>query len=86
MFIAGGLFVGICMLVCIALFLVGALGIGPVPNLLLNKQFGEPAFLDYESVPKADVFCLHCGKAVEDDYRFCNSCGKRLKQRIADSK
>lgn len=32
MLIAGGLFVGICMLVCIALFLVGALGIGPVPN------------------------------------------------------
>ena len=32
MFITGGLFVGICMLVCIALFLVGALGIGPVPN------------------------------------------------------
>ena len=32
LFIAGGVFVGICLLVCVALLLVGALGIGPVPN------------------------------------------------------
>lgn len=31
-FIAGGLCVGICVLVGIALFTVGALGLGPVPN------------------------------------------------------
>lgn len=30
--IAGGVCVGICLLIYIALFLVGALGIGPVPN------------------------------------------------------
>ena len=30
--IVGGLFVGICLLIVIALFLAGALGIGPVPN------------------------------------------------------
>ena len=31
-FIASGLCIGICLLVGIALFLVGALGIGPVPT------------------------------------------------------
>ena len=31
-FIVGGLCVGICLLIGIALFLVGALGIGPVPT------------------------------------------------------
>lgn len=31
-FIVGGLSVGICLLVGIALFLIGALGIGPIPN------------------------------------------------------
>lgn len=30
--IAGGVCVGICLLIYIALFLVGVLGIGPVPN------------------------------------------------------
>lgn len=29
---ASGLCIGICLLVYIALFLIGALGIGPVPN------------------------------------------------------
>lgn len=32
LFIAGGLCVGLCLLVGVALFLIGALGIGPVPN------------------------------------------------------
>lgn len=32
LFIAGGFCVGICLLIYIALFFVGALGIGPVPN------------------------------------------------------
>jgi len=31
-FIVGGLCVGICLLIVVALFLIGALGIGPVPN------------------------------------------------------
>ena len=31
-FIVGGLCVGICLLIVIALFLAGALGIGPIPN------------------------------------------------------
>ena len=31
-FIVGGLSVGICLLVGISLFLIGALGIGPIPN------------------------------------------------------
>ena len=31
-FIVGGLCVGICLLIGIALFLIGALGIGPVPT------------------------------------------------------
>ena len=31
-FIVGGLCVGICLLIVVALVLIGALGIGPVPN------------------------------------------------------
>ena len=31
-FIVGGLCVGICLLIVVALFLIGALGIVPVPN------------------------------------------------------
>ena len=31
-FVVGGLCVGICLLIVVALFLIGALGIGPVPN------------------------------------------------------
>lgn len=31
-FIVGGLCVGICLLVVIVLFLIGAFGVGPVPN------------------------------------------------------
>lgn len=30
--IAGGLCIGICLLIYAALFLIGALGMGPVPN------------------------------------------------------
>ena len=31
-FIVGGLCIGICLLVVIVLFLIGAFGVGPVPN------------------------------------------------------
>ena len=31
-FVVGGLYVGIFLLIVIALFLAGALGIGPIPN------------------------------------------------------
>lgn len=31
-FISGEICIGVCLLICIALFLIGALGIGPVPN------------------------------------------------------
>lgn len=32
LFIVGGLCIGICLLVVIVLFLIGAFGVGPVPN------------------------------------------------------
>lgn len=44
----------------------------------LNERFGMPA----EGVgKKADTdnnFCPYCGTAVEDDFEFCNNCGKKL--------
>ena len=52
----------------------------------LNERFGEPAPIHHESVPEADAFCPYCGTPVEDDYRFCNSCGKQLPQRHTDLK
>ena len=47
----------------------------------LNERFGDPASVDHKSVPKADAFCPYCGTQVEEDYFFCNSCGKKLPQK-----
>ena len=47
----------------------------------LNERFGEHTPVHHESVPEADAFCPYCGTPVEDDYRFCNSCGKKLPQK-----
>lgn len=47
----------------------------------LNEHFGEAAPVHHESVPKADAFCPYCGAPAEDDFRFCNSCGKELPQK-----
>jgi len=47
----------------------------------LNERFGEHTPVHHESVPEADAFCSYCGTPVEDDYRFCNSCGKKLPQK-----
>lgn len=34
----------------------------------LNKKFTQ----------SKNRFCPYCGKAVEEDFEFCNSCGRRL--------
>lgn len=47
----------------------------------LNERFGEHTPVHHESVPEVDAFCPYCGTPVEDDYRFCNSCGKKLPQK-----
>ena len=52
----------------------------------LNERFGDPASLTHEAVPEADAFCPYCGAPAENDYHFCNSCGKKLPQKHTFSK
>lgn len=42
----------------------------------LNERFGEETPEQEPEQPGS--FCPYCGKKIEDDYRFCNRCGKRL--------
>lgn len=50
-----------------------------------KKQSEEAEFMykrevpDYELPQKGEnLYCPYCGKAVETDYAFCNTCGKKL--------
>ena len=50
-----------------------------------KKQEVEPASVhkteepDYELPRKGENFyCPHCGRAVEQDFEFCNTCGNKL--------
>ena len=41
----------------------------------LNQKFGSPTATNDK---KNNKFCPYCGTAVEDDFEFCNNCGKKL--------
>lgn len=41
----------------------------------LNQKFGSPIDTNEK---KDNKFCPYCGTAVEDDFEFCNNCGKKL--------
>ncbi len=43
----------------------------------LNERFGNPR-TTYERPDADNKFCPYCGTAVQDDFEFCNSCGKKL--------
>ncbi len=46
----------------------------------LNERFGAKTE-DTPSVSDSDTdgkFCPYCGTAVQSDFKFCNSCGKKL--------
>ena len=47
----------------------------------LNERFGKSQYNQtqtgtYQSGDSA--FCPYCGTAVEEDYEYCNKCGKKL--------
>jgi len=41
----------------------------------LNERFGAE---QQHSQDGESAFCPYCGTKIEDDYRYCNKCGKRL--------
>lgn len=43
----------------------------------LNERFGNPQTAHRASNTE-NRFCPYCGMAVEDDFAFCNHCGKKL--------
>ena len=45
----------------------------------LNERFGQPAEQDAHPTANGEnKFCPYCGTAVEDDFAYCNNCGKKL--------
>lgn len=40
----------------------------------LNERFGEKA----DTINEKSSFCPYCGNRVEEEYEYCNSCGKKL--------
>ncbi len=44
----------------------------------LNERFGNIHNTAREKNDKDNKFCPYCGTAVEDDFTYCNNCGKKL--------
>ena len=44
----------------------------------LNERFGNIHNTAREKNDKDNKFCPYCGTAVEDDFAYCNNCGKKL--------
>ncbi len=44
----------------------------------LDERFGNPPNTPEKSEPNSSRFCPYCGKAVGEDFTFCNGCGKKL--------
>ncbi len=44
----------------------------------LNERFGHPQPVRQQDKAVDSQFCPYCGTAVEDDYTYCNNCGKKL--------
>lgn len=49
----------------------------------LNERFGAETseFSFSENRSEAGAFCPYCGVEINDDYLYCNRCGKRLPER-----
>lgn len=43
----------------------------------LNERFGTQRTNDEEG-HKTGKYCPYCGSKIENDYKFCNDCGKKL--------
>lgn len=48
----------------------------------LNERFGQKPVDDCKEKGNASAFCPYCGTPIEEDYRFCKKCGKRLSKDI----
>ncbi len=46
----------------------------------LNERFGNTQSTAQKQNDAGNKFCPYCGTAVENDYEFCNNCGKKLPQ------
>lgn len=44
----------------------------------LNERFGNPYGGGYSASSPDNVFCPYCGNKVENDFEYCNKCGRRL--------
>ncbi len=42
----------------------------------LNERFGNAQSANKNNTD--NKFCPYCGNAVQDDFEYCNSCGKKL--------
>ena len=45
----------------------------------LNTRFGAPTDTAAPSADADRSFCPYCGKRVEKDFTYCQSCGRKLK-------
>lgn len=44
----------------------------------LNERFGTSQTYAQKKTDAENKFCPYCGTAIENDYEFCNNCGKKL--------
>lgn len=44
----------------------------------LNERFGNSQANTQKKNDADNKFCPYCGTPVEDDYEYCNKCGKKL--------
>lgn len=45
----------------------------------LNLKFGKQSYDNNQPVASGESeFCPYCGNRVDDDFEFCNKCGKKL--------